>query len=234
MGLAGPNGSGKTTLLHCLTGYLDAASGTVELDSKKVSALGRRQVAERVAFVPQKTESAFSFSTLQMVLMGRHPYAGFSACDSAEDVDLALAALRRLDIEALAERQFEQLSGGEKQLVLLARALAQQAPLLVLDEPLTGLDMRHQHELMAAVHSITRESGRGALATFHDLQIAARWCDRLILLHGGTVVADGPPLEVITPENLKILYGVEAEVRSDYSDRSVFLSIVRTSSGASS
>ncbi len=224
VGLAGPNGSGKTTLLHCLTGYHQPSVGVVKLGAESIARLKRREIAGQVAFVPQKTETVFAFSVLQMVLMGRHPFSGFAACDSAADVALAMDALHRLHIAGLAERPFDELSGGEKQLVLLARAFAQAAPLLVLDEPLTGLDLRHQFELMTAVRRISHETGNAALATFHDLSVASRWCDRLVLLHEGIILADGPPAEVITAKNLELLYGVVAEVHSDYRE-CIFISV---------
>lgn len=214
VGLVGPNGSGKSTMLHCMTGYHPLLAGHVTVLNKPVTLLNRRAVAERIAFVPQHTESVYSFSVLEMVLMGRHLFAGLSAVDSLADVDIALRELARLEITHLAGRSFGKLSGGEKQLVILARAFAQNAPVLVLDEPLTGLDLRHQYQLMKALSGAADER-RAILATFHDLSFAARWCNRLALLKSGRVMACGTPADVITSQNITTLYGVEAQVGRD-------------------
>jgi len=174
--------------------------------------LGRRQVAELVAFVPQRTEQTFSYSVLEMVLMGRHPYTGLSLRDSEQDHRRAMASLETLAITYLVHRPYNELSGGEQQLVLLARAFVQNSPLLILDEPLTGLDIRHQFQLMDALSTGIRSTDQGALVTFHDLAIAARWCTRLILLKAGQIIADGTPSDVLTVSNVERLYGVRAAI----------------------
>ena len=214
VGLCGPNGSGKTTLLHCLTGYNTLTGGSVTLAGKPLKTLNRREVAELVAFVPQRTEQTFSYSVLEMVLMGRHPYAGLALRDSIEDEAMALASLESLAVAGLAHRPFNELSGGEQQLVLLARAFVQRSPLLVLDEPLTGLDIRHQFQLMKALSSSIGSHDQAALVTFHDLAVAARWCTRLILLKAGQVLADGKPNDVLTTVNVDRLYGVKAAIHT--------------------
>ncbi len=215
IGLVGPNGSGKSTLLHCITGYHKTVNGSITVGGRQVTGLSRRDIAEHIAFVPQHTDSVYSFTVLDMVMMGRHPFRGFSAVDSPEDVDIALAAMAELEISHLAARRFSRLSGGEKQLVLLARAFAQGAPLLMLDEPLTGLDIRHQFQLMNALKHAVLKPAHAVLATFHDLSVAARWCTRIILLRSGTVIAAGAPASVITGSNLASLYGVQADVSTD-------------------
>jgi iron complex transport system ATP-binding protein len=212
VGLAGPNGSGKTTLLHCLTGYQPLMAGEVRLLGKPITELGKAQIAKQIAFVPQHTDTTFAFTVLQIVLMGRHAYAGYGAFDSDEDVDLAMEALGNLNVSGLATRLFNELSGGEQQLVLLARAFAQDASLLILDEPLTGLDLSHQFQLMSALQKAVQNQERCVFATFHDLAIASRWCNRLILLKEGSIVDDGLPLEVITSASMEKLYGVNASV----------------------
>jgi len=215
VGLCGPNGSGKTTLLHCLTGYNSIRAGSVSLGRKPVNVLNRRQVAEMVAFVPQRTEQTFSYSVLEMVLMGRHPYAGLSLRDSEQDQAMATASLETLAITELAHRPYNELSGGEQQLVLLARAFVQSSPLLILDEPLTGLDIRHQFQLMHALSTGIGSAGQGALITFHDLAVAARWCTRLILLKAGQIIADDTPAHVLTASNVERLYGVRAAIHTE-------------------
>lgn len=214
VGLIGPNGSGKTTLLHVCSGYHPLQTGRVLLGGEPVGRLDRAAVARHLAFLPQQTQAIFPYSALEMVLMGRHPYAGYGGLDSGEDVALAEAALAQLDVSPLAARPFNQLSGGEQQLVLLARAFAQAAPLLILDEPLNGLDLRHQLQLLRAIRAQVA-AGCGALATFHDLAMAARFCDRLVLLSQGRVYAAGQPQEVLTPAALRDVYGVQASLQSD-------------------
>jgi iron complex transport system ATP-binding protein len=181
-----------------------------------MAGLSRRSVASQIAFVPQHTDSVYSYSAVEMVLMGRHPFSGFAAVDSPADVEAAMTALHELEISHLAHRKYGQLSGGEQQLVLLARAFAQHTPVLILDEPLTGLDLRHQYQLMHALSRAAAGAGqRGILATFHDLAIAARWCTRMILLSNGRVIAAGPARQVITPEKLAAAYGIEADIKAD-------------------
>jgi len=212
VGLVGPNGCGKTTLLHCLTGYQPVTSGRIIVAGEALEKLSRRDVARKIAFVPQQTDTVYGFSALEMVMMGRHAFSGFAAADSAEDVSRARAALDELRVAHLAHRPFTQLSGGERQMVLLARALVQQAPAMILDEPLTGLDLRHQFQIMQTLAAFSGSENRGVLATFHDLSIAARWCTRLLLMTGGRIIADGKPQDVITPENLLCVYGIHARV----------------------
>lgn len=218
VGLVGPNGSGKTTLLHALTGYMHSTSGTVQLRGRPIKSLSRADIARQVAFVPQFTETVYGFSVDEMVLMGRYPYGGFGIVDSPQHARLAANALDQLGVSHLQGRIFNELSGGERQLVLLARALVQEAPILIMDEPLTALDLRHQFEVMQGLHNHARRSASAALATFHDLPAAARWCDRIILLKSGRIVANGPPREVITPANLETVYGIRAQINFNSDD----------------
>ncbi len=215
IGLIGPNGSGKTTLLHCMTGFHPLSDGTIRLRGKDISGLSRRAIVDSVAFVPQQTEAVYSYSALEMVLMGRHAFAGLASVDTPQDVRLAHEALERLEVAHLANRDFSRLSGGEKQLILLARAFVQRAQILMLDEPLTGLDIRHQYQLMNAIKSETEIDGHAAVATFHDLAVAARWCTRLILIRDGQIIANGPPQAVITSQNLAKVYDVTSTVSPD-------------------
>lgn len=228
VGLVGPNGSGKTTLLHCLTGYHPLRRGAVLIGAENAAHLSRQQIARHIAFVPQQTETVFSYSVMQMVLMGRHAYLGFGAVDSPEDIALANEALDNLGIGQLAQRPYHQLSGGEKQLVLLARCFAQRAPIVILDEPLTGLDLHHQFEIMSALALARDTRNTGVLATFHDLAAASRWCNRLVLLHEGEILAEGPPAAVITPDNLATLYGVEVRVQPDADGPGVTVQVLRS------
>jgi iron complex transport system ATP-binding protein len=207
LGLVGPNGAGKTTLLHLLSGYLEPQDGSVYLHDQPLGSYKRKQIAREIAVVPQQTQTAFAFTALQVVLLGRHPYAGFAAVDTEEDVEIARDALRQLSLADMSERRFDELSGGEQRLVLLARALAQRTPILLLDEPLSALDLRHQWIILNLLKKLVAD-GKAVLATFHDLNAAARWCDRVALIDGGRMIASGDPDEVLQPELLEATYAV--------------------------
>ena len=209
VGLLGPNGSGKSTLLRMIYRILKPASGSVQVNGSDVWRSSARDNARAMAVLAQENTSEFELLVRDVVLMGRTPHQSPFARDSAEDFHIVAQALERVDAKYLSERMFSTLSGGEKQRVLMARALAQQAPLLVLDEPTNHLDVRHQFELMNLIRSL----GLTALAALHELPLAAHYCDRLYLLKGGVLVAQGTPSEVLTPEIIADVYGVRALVR---------------------
>ncbi|RGE45307.1 ABC transporter ATP-binding protein [Comamonas testosteroni] len=209
VGLLGPNGSGKSTLLRMIYRILKPASGSVSIHGNDVWQSSARDNARAMAVLAQENTSEFELRVRDVVLMGRTPHQSPFARDSEEDFRIAARALERVDAEHLAQRMFSTLSGGEKQRVLMARALAQQAPLLVLDEPTNHLDVRHQFELMNLIRSL----GLTALAALHELPLAAHYCDRLYLLKDGALVAQGTPSEVLTSEIIADVYGVRALVR---------------------
>lgn len=209
VGLLGPNGSGKSTLLRMMYRILKPASGRVQVNGNDVWRSSARDNARAMAVLAQENTSEFELLVRDVVLMGRTPHQSPFARDSAEDFRIVAQALERVDAKYLSERMFSNLSGGEKQRVLMARALAQQAPLLVLDEPTNHLDVRHQFELMNLIRSL----GLTALAALHELPLAAHYCDRLYLLKDGALVAEGTPTEVLTPEIIADVYGVRALVR---------------------
>ncbi len=211
VGLIGPNGAGKSTLLRVLSGSLQPAKGSVLLDGCDLYRLPKFRVAQRISFVPQKTTSAFAFRVIEMVLMGRQPYADWSLFEDEHDLEVAERALERTGIQHLRDKFFHQLSGGEQQLVVLARALAQEAQILVLDEPVTFLDLRHQWEILCILHELV-EGGAAVLATFHDLNAAARWCTDLALLVEGRLVATGKADEVLREDLLHKAYGLRVVV----------------------
>ncbi len=211
VGLLGPNGCGKSTLLRAVTHSLPLTGGSVEIGVDPIGRLSARELARRVAFVPQQESATFDFSVLDIVMMGRYPHLGRNG-EQSSDFEIARQAMIAADILPLADRYIGQLSGGEHRRVLLARALAQQAPLLLLDEPTAHLDLAHQVELMERVKNLTRSTGLGALAALHDLNQAAEYCDRLLLLADGQLVAAGIPSEVMTPEGLQAAYGAAVEI----------------------
>lgn len=210
VGLLGPNGSGKSTLLRMIYRTLKPASGSVHVNASDVWRCSARDNARAMAVLAQENASEFELRVRDVVLMGRTPHQSAFARDGEEDYRLVAQALQRVDAQALSERIFSTLSGGEKQRVLMARALAQQAPLLILDEPTNHLDVRHQFELMNLIRSL----GLTALAALHELPLAAHYCDRLYLLKQGALVAQGTPTQVLTPEIIADVYGVRALVRA--------------------
>ncbi|KJS54545.1 ABC transporter ATP-binding protein [Streptomyces rubellomurinus subsp. indigoferus] len=206
VGLVGPNGSGKSTLLRCVYRVLRPAAGAVRLDGDDLHALTAREAARRVAALPQEHSAEFDFTVAEVVAMGRLPHRRPLAGPSGADHERCAAALRRVGAGHLAERGFLSLSGGEKQRVLIARALVQEPRLLVLDEPTNHLDIAHQLEVLALV----REAGPTVLTALHDLNLAAGHCDLLYVLRAGRIVAAGPPAEVLEPGLLAEVFGVRA------------------------
>ncbi len=213
VGLLGPNGSGKTTLLRMMSGVLTPHAGSVRLDGQPIARMPRRDLARRVAIVQQDTRSTFDFSVLEMVLMGRYPHLGPFELEGASDVALARAALRATGTAAFEDRRFATLSGGEKQRVVIAAALAQSSDLLLLDEPTTALDLRYQLEVVAVLQSLNREQGVTLVVSTHDLNLAAALCQRVVLLKEGRVIAHGPTSDTLTAANIRALYDVDADVQ---------------------
>ncbi len=213
--LLGRNGSGKTTLLKLLSGALRPAAGSVWLDGEPLAALPLRARARRVAVVPQDTSFAFEFTVMEMVLMGRTPHMGLMGIERRADLDAAREALRAAGVEHLAARPLSRLSGGERQLAVIARALAQRAGVLLLDEPTAHLDIGHRLQIGDVLERLNREEGLTILATSHDINLAARQSRRLILLDGGRVVADGSPEQVMRPELLSAVYATPLRVERD-------------------
>ncbi|MCC3768993.1 ABC transporter ATP-binding protein [Streptomyces sp. UNOC14_S4] len=206
VGLIGPNGSGKSTLLRCVYRALRPAAGTVRLDGDDLHALSAREGARRLAALPQESAGAFDFTAAEIVVMGRLPHQSAAGRTTARDTEVCAEALARVGATHLAERGFSSLSGGEKQRVLIARALAQEPRVLVLDEPTNHLDIAQQLEVLALV----RGAGLTVLAALHDLNLAATHCDALYVIAGGRIVASGPPGEVLTAGLLADVFGVRA------------------------
>ncbi|MGH8929805.1 MAG: ABC transporter ATP-binding protein [Egibacteraceae bacterium] len=204
--LVGPNGCGKSTLLRTIYRALRPSTGTVRVGDADVWRLSARESARRTAVVAQEAHAEFDFTVSEVVLMGRTPHKGPLEGDSGEDLELADRSLRRVGMTEFGERIFATLSGGEKQRVLIARALAQQSPVVLLDEPTNHLDIRYQIEIMALVRNL----GVTALAAVHDLNLAAEFCDRIYVMRHGRIVADGPPADVLTPELIRTVFGVQA------------------------
>lgn len=212
VGILGPNGAGKSTLINIMAGILKARTGRVYLDGRPIGDLPRRAVARRIALVPQTTSVPFSFSALEVVLMGRTPHISMLGFESARDIAIAQNAMAETDCLAFADRNINALSGGERQRVFLARALAQEPRLLLLDEPTTFLDIGHQAELLRLLKKQNRERGTAIIAAMHDLNLAGAFCDRIILIRAGAVCADGIPPKVITEGNIAKVFGATAKI----------------------
>lgn len=208
LGLLGPNGSGKSTLLRLAAGLLRPDAGSVRLDGDDLAALDRRAIALRIAVVPQGAALPEGFTGWDVALAGRTPHLRPLAQPGRRDEAVARRALELTDALPLAHRRAGELSGGERQRLLLARALAQEPDALLLDEPTTHLDLPHQVALLALVRRFAVQEGLAVLGIFHDLNLAAEYCDELALLRGGRLVALGPPAEVLTAEGIAAVYGL--------------------------
>ncbi len=210
--ILGPNGAGKTTLIKCLVGALRPERGEIIIDGVGVSGLSLRERAKLISYVPQEFSINFSYTVLEVVLMGRNPHVNPFAGPSKADERAALEALRVLGIEHLSTRPFTSLSGGEKRLVLIARALAQNGKVLVMDEPTSFLDYRNQLKVLKVAREVSKCLGKDVLVTLHDPNLALLFCDKVFLMDHGEIVCSGPPKEVISECVMKRIYGVEVRV----------------------
>jgi len=211
LGVVGPNGSGKSTLLRLLSGVLRPTRGEVRVRGRALSSYTRRDLCREIAVVPQDTMIEFPFSVAEVVLMGRSPHLGGFAFERHRDLEVARQAMRRTGVLGLAHRSIHEISGGERQRVVVARALAQETSILLLDEPTSFLDIRHEVEIYDLLHDVQAE-GRGVLTVLHDLNLAALYCDRVLLLDRGRVVRSGRPAEVLTYAVLTEVYETEIYV----------------------
>ena len=211
-GLLGPNGCGKTTLLKLMSGVLQPELGSVRLGQRELRGLSARAIARQIAVVPQETHPAFDFTVLEMVLMGRHPHLGAFQLEGPDDLAIARESLAATGTAHLANRSFMTLSGGEKQRVVIAGALAQKPNVLLLDEPTASLDLGYQLEIASLLKALNRERRVTMVLATHDLNLAASLCDTLVLLREGQVLMQGATREVLTSATVKQLYGVTAEV----------------------
>ena len=225
VGLIGPNGAGKSTLLRAISGILRYQRGTVRLEGADLKSLSSREVAAGLALIPQIAPYTHGFTSIELVLMGRYPHLGRFQIEGREDARIAREAMRLTETEQFADRTLETLSGGERQRVFVSRALAQQPRVLLLDEPTSNLDVLHQLKVFDLVRELVDE-GLTAIAAIHDLTMAARYCDRLVLLFEGQVLADGTPEEVLSPETLESAFGVEAAVYRDPITGSLAFSLI--------
>ncbi|MGI5849102.1 MAG: ABC transporter ATP-binding protein [Christensenellales bacterium] len=211
-GIIGPNGSGKTTLLRCISGYLTPDEGGVLIDDNNISCFSVREIARRMALVQQHASLEYDFTVMDIVLTGRNPYMKRLRGETRQDYAIANSALEKAGILHLKDRIVTTLSGGEWQRMILARALCQQADILLLDEPVTGLDIRHQVTIMSAAKRLAANQGISVVCVLHDLNLAYSYCDQIVLLKNGAVFAEGEPADVLTKINLETVYETKINI----------------------
>ncbi len=215
LGLIGPNGCGKTTLLKLLVRLLKPDGGEVRLDGRPIGTYPRGVLARRIAYVPQETLAAMAFTALETVLMGRSPHTGALGFETPADWRAAREAMRLTETEPFADRNLDELSGGERQRVIIARALAQGPELVLLDEPTSFLDIKHQHAIYGLLRRLVEDRNLTVVAVSHDLNLAGAYADDLVLMKAGRVAATGTPAEVLRPDVLREVYETPVEVRTD-------------------
>jgi iron complex transport system ATP-binding protein len=212
LAIVGPNGAGKSTLLRVLGGAMRPDAGKIELLGRALDSYDRRELARLVAVVSQESSVAFRFTVLEVVLMGRAPHLGAFHFESPHDLEIASAALARFDLMRFARRHIQELSGGERKRVFLARAIAQESRVTLLDEPTAFLDLKHVAEILSVFRELCTSRGMAVIATMHDLNAAALYADRVMLMKDGTAVGCGPPAEILTSDNLRRVYETEVYV----------------------
>ncbi len=211
VGIIGPNGSGKSTLLRTIYRIIQPNSGTIILDGKNLKDVKLAESAKKMGVVGQFNTINFDFTVFEMVMMGRTPHKGLLGSDKPADYEISLEAIRKVGMESHINRSFSTLSGGEKQRIILARALAQQPQLLILDEPTNHLDIKYQLQILSIVKSL----GIGVLAALHDLSLAAMYCNKLYVLKDGNVITSGIPNKILTPELVRDVYEIECDIKEN-------------------
>lgn len=215
VGLIGPNGAGKSTLLRLLSKILSPEKGAVYFQNRRMDHISTKELAREMAVLPSETFIAYDFSVLEIVKMGRAPHLSFWSEGDERDLSIVQSALQAVGIEHLAERNIHSLSSGERQMAFLAQALAQEPRAILLDEPTVHLDLPHQLAIFSLLKKWNQEKELTIVLVSHDLNLASQFCGRIVLLHGGKIIKDGVPEEVVTKENLKEVYGVELTVMAN-------------------
>jgi iron complex transport system ATP-binding protein len=215
VGILGPNGCGKTTLLKLLNRNLHPESGRVLMDEKDLENISKREIARHIAVVPQSNEIRFAFSVRDIVMMGRMPFLNQFQGESSEDVRIVEEAMNKTNIMAFADRHINTMSGGERQRVIIARAIAQKPEIILLDEPTLHLDICHQFEVLDLVKKLSDEDDLTVVIVSHDLPMVVKYCDRIVLIHDHGIFAIGTPGEVLTRENMRIVFNIDAVLEYD-------------------
>ena len=212
LGIVGPNGAGKSTLIRCINRILNPQRGRILLDENDIKKMDRIELARKMGYIPQTASQIFPTTVFDAILLGRRPHIGWRSGE--EDHEKVLDVLELLDIEDLAMRDIKELSGGQQQRVFIARALAQEPEVLLLDEPTSNLDIRHQLEVMEIIKDLVVKEGISAIMAIHDLNLASKYTDRVLIMKEGRIFDAGSPSDVLTTGNIRSVYGVEAEVIS--------------------
>ena len=215
IGILGPNGCGKTTLLKNLNKNLSPAAGCVMLDGEDLKDLTKKDIATKIAAVPQTNEIHFAFTVRDIVAMGRMPFQSMMGGESSEDSRIIDEAIERTGLSRYRDRRINTMSGGERQRVIIARAIAQTPKILLMDEPTLHLDISMQIDALKMVHKLSKETGLTVVIVSHDLPLVSRYCDRIVMIHDHKIFAVGTPEEVLTPENMRIVFNVDAELVKD-------------------
>ncbi len=210
MCVVGPNGSGKSTLVKCIEGLLHFQEGSIILGNIDMRSMSAKEIAQNIGYVPQSTRQLFSSTVFDTILMGRKPY--YSWAPSEEDLDIVLDIITKMNLEDISFTDFNKLSGGQQQRVLIARALAQQPKILLLDEPTSALDISHQLEVMEIIHELAHKNKIQVFMVIHDLNLAARYSNKILMLSEGEVFAIGKAEKVLTKSNIEKVYGVESKI----------------------
>lgn len=230
LSLVGPNGSGKTTLLKCINRILKTKKGTVFVAGKDVSKVKAKELARFLGYVPQSTHNSFPLTVFDTVLLGRTPHVSFKVGE--RDKEIVFSVLTMMGLEEMAFRTFNELSGGEKQRVLLARSLAQEPQVLLLDEPTSNLDLKHQLETLDIIREVVKKKSLLAVMAIHDLNLASRFSDKIAMLKDGGIYAAGKSSEVFNPENIKEVYGVETRVLANDSGKPYIIPLAAVENGS--
>jgi cobalamin transport system ATP-binding protein len=209
LGLVGPNGSGKSTLIKGISRVIDLFSGRILIDRRDIETIKHDELARLVATVPQSPVLPAAFTAFEVVLMGRTPHLGLLRYEGGKDLAIAWQAMEATHSRSFAERRVSELSGGERQRLVIARALTQQPKAMLLDEPTANLDINHQVEILNLVKSLCQEQSLAVIIALHDLNLAAQYCDWMVMLDGGRVYAEGTPVNLLTAQNIKQVYGAE-------------------------
>jgi iron complex transport system ATP-binding protein len=215
VGLLGPNGSGKTTLIKLISGILRPKQGEIRFENASLAQLPRQSVARSIAVVPQEFDIPFAFRVDEVVMMGRTPFHGLFDGENGKDREAVASAIKLARLTGMTEKHWNELSGGEKQKVILATAFAQEPRLLLLDEPTVHLDIANQVEILELVKDLNRQSGLTVIAAIHDLNMAAMYFDRLVLLKEGRILSDGAPRDVLTENNIREAFAAGVRVGAD-------------------
>ncbi len=219
IGLIGPNGSGKSTLLKIMGGILKSDSGSIQFKDSLMSKINKKIFAQSVSWIPQDHPMVFPFKVSEIVLMGRHPYLSALSFESEKDFEITRKAMETTKTSQFADRYFNEISGGEKQRVMIASALAQSPEMMLLDEPTAALDLKYQVQILAILKNLNVEHNMTLVMAMHDLNLASRFCNRLILLNEGQIVRDGPPEQVLEKNILEQVYDTEVDL--DFKDGSI-------------